>query len=659
MKSRMFRYLCVLLTGLLMASFSHGADYPIPNQSRVLFIGNSLTFWKGIDLAPHINAALNQAGTGIQMKWHRVQIYGNPLKAHWNNNGASTDECTATNTGIYTGFAKNKMHARMLIEGGHPDGQPWDYVVLQDYVTDDDSTNSISSNGTLSGDFYVFASQFAALARTHGAIPVLYMRVANNPNNVSANGYRTQVTNLINNYTALGRHLDVLVVPIAKINDQLTSNPPSGQTSGWLYRDEIHPNANGLGVQFYTFASLFAKRSFRDTPVSHDRYVNIPSALDSAIRLAVYDAVKDIIGGTNNTAPAFTTQPASVTKAVGTNHTFSVVVTGTPTPTLQWRKDGVNISGATGTSYTLNNIQSAGAGTYTVVATNSVNSATSSGAVLTVTPPPSGDTFVYQAESLTHTQSDPVNSVSETAASGGQNDVLAANAVGDFVEYSLNVASPGSYTISVTYKALASRGIARLSIGGTPQGDTFDQRATGYRTVSLGSRELSAGTHLFRFQVTGTSGTGYSLSVDAITLVSSNTPQPPPPTGATTFEAENLNFAASDTVTSYNDDAASAGSYDHLAANAVGDYVEYTANVATAGTYTVKFAFKGLNSRGTAQVRVNGEPLGSPVDQRPAGYRTVTLGQTALLAGPNTFRLQVTGSSGTGFSLSADAITIE
>jgi hypothetical protein len=230
--------------------------------------------------------------------------------------------------------------------------------------------------------------------------------------------------------------------------------------------------------------------------------------------------VIDVTGGTtNNTAPAFTTQPASVTKAAGTDHTFSVVVTGTPTPTLQWRKDGVNIAGATGTSYTLTNIQSAAAGTYTVVATNSVTSTPSSNAVLTVTGGPGGDgPIVYQAENLTHTQSDTVTTFSETAASGGKNDVLAANAVGDYVEYSVNVASPKSYAISVTYKAMASRGIARLSIGGTPQGDTFDQRATGYRTVSLGSRELSAGTHLFRFQVTGTSGTGYSLSVDAITL---------------------------------------------------------------------------------------------------------------------------------------------
>jgi hypothetical protein len=63
-------------------------------------------------------------------------------------------------------------------------------------------------------------------------------------------------------------------------------------------------------------------------------------------------------------APAFTLQPVSQTVTAGGNATFSVTVTGAPTPTLQWLKDGSGINGATGSTLTLTNVQPADAGAY-------------------------------------------------------------------------------------------------------------------------------------------------------------------------------------------------------------------------------------------------------------------------------------------------------
>jgi PKD repeat protein len=83
-------------------------------------------------------------------------------------------------------------------------------------------------------------------------------------------------------------------------------------------------------------------------------------------------------------APAITTQPQSQSKYVGQSVTFTVVATGNPVPTYQWRKGGVNITGATTASYTIASIALGDAGTYDVVATNSQGSATSNGAVLTL-----------------------------------------------------------------------------------------------------------------------------------------------------------------------------------------------------------------------------------------------------------------------------------
>ena len=84
------------------------------------------------------------------------------------------------------------------------------------------------------------------------------------------------------------------------------------------------------------------------------------------------------------TAPTLATQPQSATVAVGASVTFSAFASGTPTPAYQWQKNGVNISGATGTSYTLASVSPGDAGGYTVVATNPSGSVTSTVALLAV-----------------------------------------------------------------------------------------------------------------------------------------------------------------------------------------------------------------------------------------------------------------------------------
>jgi PKD repeat protein len=82
--------------------------------------------------------------------------------------------------------------------------------------------------------------------------------------------------------------------------------------------------------------------------------------------------------------PVITTQPQSQAVAPGVVVTFTVVATGAPAPTYQWRKNGTAITGATSASYGIAAASAGDAATYTVVATNSVASVTSNGAVLNV-----------------------------------------------------------------------------------------------------------------------------------------------------------------------------------------------------------------------------------------------------------------------------------
>lgn len=91
-----------------------------------------------------------------------------------------------------------------------------------------------------------------------------------------------------------------------------------------------------------------------------------------------------------NTGPIFTTQPTSQQVSTGTTVVFSATVTAPSAPTFQWQKNGLNISnggtisGATTNTLTITGATPADAGTYTLVATNSVASDTSNGATLLV-----------------------------------------------------------------------------------------------------------------------------------------------------------------------------------------------------------------------------------------------------------------------------------
>jgi hypothetical protein len=94
--------------------------------------------------------------------------------------------------------------------------------------------------------------------------------------------------------------------------------------------------------------------------------------------------------------PLITNQPASLSVTQGQTATFSVGATGTAPLTYFWRKGGNALANGPNPSLNIPNAQSANAGTYSVIVSNSAGTVTSSNATLTVIVPPTPPTITTQ-----------------------------------------------------------------------------------------------------------------------------------------------------------------------------------------------------------------------------------------------------------------------
>ena len=155
-------------------------------------------------------------------------------------------------------------------------------------------------------------------------------------------------------------------------------------------------------------SASFSVSANGSAPLSYQWYFNTNTAIvganDSTLTLnnvqatnvGTYSVVVNNLAGSatssnallalDNTpiAPSFVTQPASVVVTAGSGANFSAAAAGTTPIYYQWLKNGSPISGATTTTLTLTNVQNADVATYSLFASNSVGTATSSAASLAI-----------------------------------------------------------------------------------------------------------------------------------------------------------------------------------------------------------------------------------------------------------------------------------
>ena len=209
--------------------------------------------------------------------------------------------------------------------------------------------------------------------------------------------------------------------------------------------------------------------------------------------------------------PAITTPPASARVTAGQPAVFAVAVTGFPTPSFQWKKNEVNIPGATDAIYTVASAQISDASNYSVVITNVMGSTTSGFAKLSVvsepTPPSIAAPPAIQtvAAGGTATFTILVNGIAPLNYQWSKGGVTIAGAttatltfnnvqVGDAGSYSVSVSnstgsitsSPVTLTVNVP-PIITTQPVSRSVAAGV--GTTFSVSAIGTGTLSYQWRQ--------------------------------------------------------------------------------------------------------------------------------------------------------------------------
>lgn len=161
---------------------------------------------------------------------------------------------------------------------------------------------------------------------------------------------------------------------------------------GLIINTNLNTNSVGLeSTNYYIYGTPTTPGVYYPVTVSAGNLNYAGGPVSTDIRITITN-----VGGAS--PPMFTTQPQSRTTTNGSNVSFTVAVSGSPVPALQWRKDGANLAGATAATYSISPATTNSAGHYTCLASNSSGSVTSTVAVLTVLDPPS---ITMQPQSLT------------------------------------------------------------------------------------------------------------------------------------------------------------------------------------------------------------------------------------------------------------------
>jgi hypothetical protein len=202
------------------------------------------------------------------------------------------------------------------------------------------------------------------------------------PSTVStdAGNYKVSVSNSCGSVASNTATITIIHSP------SITTQPTSHiACAGTAHTFTVNATGDNLNYNW-----LVNGNSFQSGPTASLSLSNINTFLAGTFQVEVSNScgtvTSNLVNLTVNDVPQITTQPqANTAVCSGNTLNLSVVASG-GTVAYQWRKNGVNIPGATSSSFTISNVAAGDAADYTVVVSNSCGSVTSNVANVTVTP---------------------------------------------------------------------------------------------------------------------------------------------------------------------------------------------------------------------------------------------------------------------------------
>ncbi len=244
------RHVPMSVCAVALAATTVYAQVPIQDNARIFFVGNSYVGTSG-GLHEYVRRMFAAATPSLAVTTQASVSWGEDVEVMWNTSGAPET--------IRTGN--------------------WDIVVLQGYWSGIDYPA-----GTLD-TLYKYATRFDSLATAHGAQLVLMMPWTGNPlaSWMSASKFHNDMVAFQTNYTNLGQHLGVPVVPCSHAWHNLTDTLPPGVTArDYLYGDDLHQNNLASYLNSWMFYAILTRQS----PVGLDyHYTDVTNVTyDAALR---------------------------------------------------------------------------------------------------------------------------------------------------------------------------------------------------------------------------------------------------------------------------------------------------------------------------------------------------------------------------------------
>jgi len=321
-------------------------------------------------------------------------------------------------------------------------------------------------------------------------------------------------------------------------------------------------------------------------------------------------------------APVITSQPESQSVTVGMTVNFSVTSTGTSPLAYQWRFNGANLTGATASSLTLANVQTADAGSYSVVITNIAGSTGSADAVLAVSSSPDSIIVQWDFNSPTPDGITTTGTLVPSAGSGTASYIGGAAAAGSGEFATGSSTDPNTSDNS----GWNTSNYPDATVGNKTAGVKFAVSTVGRQNISIrwDQRESNTGSKYVRLRYT-TNGVDF---IDFPTAVSvSGTSFEPKTNSLVAFAGvnNNPNFAFQ-IVAEFESTATGAGGANYVAANSGSTY-------GTAGT--VRFDMVTVSGSAIPSVTAPGitaQPITQAVNQGANATFTVQATGTAPLS---------------------------